>query len=100
MLSADLEVEIDFLNQEVDQDHPTYLAGGGVEQDQVELSAEEIEEGFPKTLTQIPKMGTDVATDVATDEAKDKADEGIVNIYLIIIFGALESCSISTLKPD
>ena len=65
----------------------------------MELSAEEIEQGSPETLTQIPKMGTDVAADMATDKAKDKADEGIVNIYLIIIFDALESCSISTLKP-
>ena len=79
------------MNQEADQDHPTYLARGGIEQDQVELSAEKIEEGFLETLIQIPKMGTDVATDVATDEAKDKADKGTVKIYLIIIFGALES---------
>ena len=81
LLSVDLEAEIDFLNEETDQDHHTYLAGDGVEQDQVELTVEEIEEDSPEILIQILNMGTEVATDVATDEAMDQAEESTVKIY-------------------
>ena len=69
------------MNQEIDQDHHTHLAEDGIEQDQVELSVEEIEEDSPETFTEIPNMGTKVATDVATDEATDQAEEGTVKIY-------------------